>query len=148
MFVALITLPVIAMVQLGGAAETFNIATALMSVPGELGFTEWTGIGVVSFLSIVSIAAWGLGYFGQPHILARFMGIRRARDIKPARRIAMVWVVITLAAAVFVGVVGKAYMSTVVSADQLAVMDGEKIFIYLVQSILTDRAPPFLQVFY
>lgn len=137
MFFALIVLPVIAIVKMGGAANTFDMAAALANVPGGLGFTEWTGIGTISVLSIVSTAAWGLGYFGQPHILARFMGIKRPNDIKPARRIAIVWVVITLAAAVIVGVIGKAYMSTVVSPEQLASMDGEKIFIYLVQNILT-----------
>ena len=136
-FFALIILPILAIAKLGSAAETFSLAAALADVPEGLGFAEWTGIGTVSLLSIVSIAAWGLGYFGQPHILARFMGIRNSKDVKPARRIATVWVVVTLAAAVVIGVIGKAYMSTIVSSDQLATMDGEKIFIYLVQNILT-----------
>lgn len=133
---ALVILPILAIVKMGSAVETFNLASALADVPGGLGFAEWTGIGTVSILSIVSIAAWGLGYFGQPHILARFMGIKHSKDIKPARRIASVWVVITLAAAVLVGVVGKAYMSTIVGTDELAAMDGEKVFIYMVQNIL------------
>ena len=88
-------------------------------------------------LGIISIAAWGLGYFGQPHILARFMGIRKAEYIKPARRIAMVWVVVALFSAVVLGVIGKAYMSTIVSPEELSAMDGEKIFIFLVQHLLT-----------
>ncbi len=136
MFFALIILPVIAIVKMGGAAETFSIASALANVPGGLGFTEWTGIGTLSLLSIVSTAAWGLGYFGQPHILVRFMGIRNSRDIKPARRIAIVWVLITLCMAVLVGVIGKAYMSTILTAEQLSNLDGERIFIYLAKSIL------------
>jgi len=137
MFFALIILPVIAIAKMGGSTETFNIASALSDVPGSLGFSEWTGIGTVSLLSIVSTAAWGLGYFGQPHILTRFMGIRRSKDIKPARRIAIVWVVITLAAAVIVGVIGRAYMSTILTPEQLGAFDGEQIFIYLVKNILT-----------
>lgn len=136
MFFAIITLPVIALIQMGGAAQTFDLAESIAKIPGGFGVKEWLGIGSFSVLSIVSIAAWGLGYFGQPHILARFMGIKRAKDIKPARRIAMVWVVISLSAAVLLGIIGKAYMSTVVSGDEFASLDGERIFIYMIQHLL------------
>ncbi len=137
MFFAIIALPIIAIVKLGGAAETFNLAASLTNAANGLGVSEWTGIGSgLSLLSIISIAAWGLGYFGQPHILSRFMGIRSAKEIKPARRLAIVWVVLTLFAAVILGVVGKAYVSTVVSPEELASMDGEKIFIYITQHLL------------
>src|SRR5690606_37696851 len=57
-------------------------------------------------LGIVSLLGWGLGYPGQPHILARFMAIRRADELKTSRRVAMAWVVTVLAAAVVVGLVG------------------------------------------
>jgi sodium/proline symporter len=138
MFFALVTLPIIAVVNLGGVAETFDLAAALTDAANGLGFSEWTGIGSgLGALGIISIAAWGLGYFGQPHILARFMGIRKAEYIKPARRIAMVWVVVALFSAVVLGVIGKAYMSTIVSPEELSAMDGEKIFIFLVQHLLT-----------
>lgn len=137
MFFAIIILPVMAVIKLGGSEATFNIAASLASVPDGLGLKEWTGIGSMGALAIISTAAWGLGYFGQPHILSRFMGIKHAENIKPARRIAMVWVVITLGAALLLGVIGKAYMSTIVSADALSAMDGEKIFIYMVQNLLT-----------
>lgn len=136
MFFAIIAMPIIAVVKMGGSTETFALAASLAELPNGLGFAEWTGIGSMSLLGIISTAAWGLGYFGQPHILSRFMGIRHSDDIKPARRIAMVWVAFSLSAAVILGVIGKAYMSTVVSAEALASMDGEKIFIYLVQNIL------------
>lgn len=138
MFFAIILLPVFAVIKLGGSGATFDLAASLAELPNGFGFSEWTGIGSgLSLLSIISIAAWGLGYFGQPHILSRFMGIRRAQDIKPARRLAMIWVITTLAAAVILGVIGKAYISTVVSPDELAVMDGERIFIYMTQHLLT-----------
>lgn len=138
MFFAIILLPIFAVVKLGGTTEAFDIAATIANVSEGFGFSDWTGIGSgLGLLSIISIAAWGLGYFGQPHILSRFMGIRKAQDIKPARRLAMVWVIITLAAAVILGVVGKAYISTVVSAEELALMDGERIFIYMTQHLLT-----------
>jgi sodium/proline symporter len=136
MFFAILILPVIAIVTMGGWEESMEIAARLVQLPNGFGMTEWLATDTLSVLSIISIAAWGLGYFGQPHILTRFMGIKHSKDIAPARRIAIVWVVLTLTAAVVLGVVGKAYVSTVVSADILATMDGERIFIYLVQNLL------------
>jgi sodium/proline symporter len=61
-----------------------------------------------SFLSIVSTLAWGLGYFGMPHILLRFMAISDGGKIKTSRRIASVWVVISMAIAIFIGFIGNA----------------------------------------
>ncbi|MBF7097686.1 sodium/proline symporter PutP [Alkalibacter mobilis] len=136
MFFAIITLPIIALTKMGGVNDTIEIASNLANLSDGFNINHWLGTDTLSFMSIISIAAWGLGYFGQPHILARFMGIRRSKDVKPARRIATTWVVITLAAATVLGIIGKAYMSTIVSADVLANMDGEKIFIYMVQNLL------------
>jgi len=136
MFFAIITMPIIVTAKLGGRAELSNIIANLSQLPNGLGFNEWTGVKSMGGLAIISTAAWGLGYFGQPHILSRFMGIRDPEEIKPARRIAMVWVIFSLSAAVILGVVGKAYMSTILSQGELAAMDGEKIFIFLVQDIL------------
>ena len=62
-------------------------------------------------LTIASTLAWGLGYFGMPQVLLRFMGIRSERELTRSRRIATVWVVISLAAAVFIGVVGRVLFS-------------------------------------
>ncbi|MCI6561359.1 MAG: sodium/proline symporter PutP [Ruminococcus sp.] len=61
-----------------------------------------------SFLSIVSTLAWGLGYFGMPHILLRFMAIEDKQKVKTSRRIASVWVVISMAVAIFIGFIGNA----------------------------------------
>jgi sodium/proline symporter len=82
-------------------------------------------------IAIISSAAWGLGYFGMPHILVRFMGIDSAENIRDARIIAMVWVIISLASAVFIGVIGRAYTS----GAPLAGPDSEKIFMVMVQSL-------------
>lgn len=136
MFAALLILPLLAIHKMGGSVKTFSIISALSNVPGGLGFKEWTGIGTLSFMGIISTAAWGLGYLGQPHILVRFMGIKRSKDIKPARHIAMVWVVVTLFSAILIGMIGKGYMSTILTGNELNKIDGEKILIYLVQHIL------------
>ncbi len=66
--------------------------------------------GTFSSMSIVSALAWGLGYFGMPHILVRFMGIRSNHEVKISRRIAICWVILALAAAVAVGIIGRAYL--------------------------------------
>ncbi|MBO5212075.1 MAG: sodium/proline symporter PutP [Clostridia bacterium] len=63
-----------------------------------------------SVLNMVSMLAWGLGYFGVPQVLLRFMAIRKPSEIKSSRRIATVWVVISLAVAVFIGIVGRELM--------------------------------------
>ena len=136
MFFAIIILPMLAVTKIGGIETTMTLAQTLSNVSGNFGLEEWLGIGSYSLLTIISIAAWGLGYFGQPHILARFMGISHSREIKPARRIATVWVVFSLSAAVILGVVGKVYMSTLVTSEQLQALDGERIFIYMVQNLL------------
>jgi len=74
--------------------------------------------------------AWGLGYFGQPHILARFKAIRSVADIPAARRIAVSWVSISLICAVLVGLVGIVYLE-----QPLQGADTEKVFILLVDAL-------------
>lgn len=97
-----------------------------VSIPDSGGWVASGGVGVVVILSGLS---WGLGYFGQPHILARFMGIRRAADVAPARRIAVVWVVTGLAAAAFIGLAGISLLD-----EQLT--DPETVFIETVQQLM------------
>ena len=84
-------------------------------------------------LTIVSTLAWGLGYFGMPHILLRFMAIKDSRKIKTSRRIASVWVVISMAIAVFIGLVGNALTANG-SLEEIATSDqAERIVIKLAQ---------------
>jgi len=80
----------------------------------------------LGFIGIASLLAWGLGYPGQPHILARFMAIRSADEMPVARRVAMVWVIVVLLAAVVVGLAG-----TVVLTPPLTGPDTEKVFIQM-----------------
>ena len=85
-----------------------------------------------SLLSVCSMLAWGLGYFGMPQVLLRFMAIRKEDELKRSRRIAMVWVVISLAVAVFIGIVGREVFPTA----HLTASDAENIFITLATSSL------------
>lgn len=81
----------------------------------------------LSAIAIISLAAWGLGYFGQPHILARFKASRSNKDLTTARRIAVGWTALSMAGAMLVGLVGLVWV-TGHPGTQLE--DGEKIFIH------------------
>ena len=77
-----------------------------------------------SLLTIISTLSWGLGYFGMPQVLLRFIAIRKTDELTQSRRIASVWVVISLAAAVFIGITGRALVPTA----HLTASDAENIF--------------------
>lgn len=91
------------------------------------------------FLSIASCLAWGLGYFGMPQVLLRFMGIRSEGELTLSRRVAIIWVLISMAAAVLIGVVGR----SVAGLDYLSNSDAENIFI----DAATTFLPPVLAGF-
>jgi sodium/proline symporter len=86
----------------------------------------------LSVIAIISLAAWGLGYFGQPHILARFAGIRGKAEVPTARRIAVAWSALSMAGAILVGLAGVAYVDNNLGG-QLA--DAETIFMVLVNAL-------------
>ena len=83
-------------------------------------------------ISVLSALAWGLGYFGMPQVLLRFMAIRKADELKRSRRIATVWVVISLFVAVFIGVVGRTLFPTELTSSS----EAENVFIKISQSFL------------
>ncbi len=113
MTVALLTVVVFGVGQAGGLSA---VAENAKSLPGYLGLTQGYNAaeqtaGSFGFMSIASTLAWGLGYFGMPHILLRFMAIRDERELKTSRRVASVWVVISMGVAIFIGVVGSAMVA-------------------------------------
>ena len=90
-----------------------------------------------SFLTICSLLAWGLGYFGMPHILLRFMAIEHENKLKLSRRVASIWVVISMAVAIFIGVVGNG-MTKAGALEQLA--DAETIIVRI-SSLISAYGP-------
>ncbi len=128
MILAIILVPVAGIREIGGYSSTIDIIRSID--PKLLDPLVSTGGEMISLIAIVSLLAWGLGYFGQPHILVRFMAIQRSEQIKKARFIAMVWVVISLAFAVFVGMVGMAMLPGVL--DNAA---SETIFMEMVNEL-------------
>lgn len=109
MFAALVTIPVVTIIATGGPGEMVNLVHAADAVgsDGEVHRTSLFYGG--SFLAIVSAAAWGLGYFGQPHIIVRFMAMRSSADAKAGRRIGISWMILTSIGAITTGFAGLAY---------------------------------------
>lgn len=122
MFTALVLIPVIVLYQVGGWGSAVEAAQAVNASSADM----WSG---VSKIGVISALAWGLGYFGQPHILVRFMAADSVRSIPNARRIGMTWMTLCLAGAVAVGFFGIGYFQA--NPDQAAgvAANAERIFI-------------------
>ena len=133
MLIALVTVPVVAFALMGG-----NVGAAL----------EQTGVTATNFLNvmkngennfsaieIISQLAWGLGYCGMPHILVRFMAVKNQKELNKSKGIAIVWVAISLAFAVVIGVLGRAYLyPTILGADGGST---EIVFIEMIKQVFT-----------
>lgn len=127
MFFALMAVPFMALYEIGGVGEVSARLAAI--TPESLGFFPMKD-GAINSMLLASALGWGLGYFGQPHILTRFMAIQSPDMIRKSRIIAMIWVIITLAAAVAIGVIGKAYMPDLT--------DGETIYMFMINDMFPD----------
>ena len=124
MFLALILVAVVGVGLAGGGGEL--LATLEARDPALLDPFVGDGGQALGAIGIVSLLAWGLGYPGQPHILARFMAIRTAAEMPTARTVAMWWVVAVLVAAVVVGLAGAAVLTPPLKGP-----DTEKVFIQM-----------------
>ena len=115
----------------GGFGEVINNAKAMEGYLDVFkGFNVATGeIGSYGALPVVSTMAWGLGYFGMPHILLRFMAINDPSKLKTSRRVASVWVVISMAVAILIGVVGYSLMKDGVVGPYANGSESERIII-------------------
>ena len=129
MSVALIVVLIFGVETAGGIGAVIHNA----ELPGYLSMTLSYDVNTgkaapYSALTIVSTAAWGLGYFGMPHILLRFMAIEDEKKLKLSRRVATIWVVISLFVAVFIGVIGYT-MSKVGALEMLTGSNSETIIV-------------------
>ncbi len=125
MFLALILVPVVAVFVTGGIPETAESIRAVN--PDMLSLVKGATV-----LGVISSVAWGLGYFGQPHIIVRFMAIKSVKETKSARRIGISWMILSLLGAVATALVGIAYYQQNPGAE---LVDSETIFIALGQII-------------
>ncbi|MBD8062608.1 sodium/proline symporter PutP [Oceanitalea stevensii] len=130
MMVALIMVPIVVLVSLGGVGEALE---GIREVdPARLSPLAGEGVTGASVVGVVSALAWGLGYFGQPHIIVRFMAMRDALSAGRARRIGISWMVISLVGAVVTGLLGIAYVNRI----GLDLSDPEQIVLALSQALL------------
>lgn len=134
MIFALILTPIMVYLALGGTDE---MSAAIQTAANTHGKDFNSLLHGTTLIGIISTAAWGLGYFGQPHILARFMAAESVKSLTSARRIGMTWMILCLAGACAVGYFGIAYFGE--NPDQASALGGnnERIFIALT-TILFD----------
>ena len=122
--------------EIPGFLEFFGLATPTLDDAKtqivENGKPLFDAASDYGFLTVCSMMAWGLGYFGMPQVLLRFMAIRKEEELKRSRRIAMIWVGISLAVAVFIGIVGRQLFPT----THLTKSAAENIFITMATSYL------------
>ncbi|AXF57772.1 sodium/proline symporter PutP [Salicibibacter kimchii] len=124
MFLGLIIVPIVAVMELGGWNDT-------VSAISEVDPVYLDAFAGTSAIAIISLLAWGLGYFGQPHIITRFMAIRSEKEIPAARAIGMTWMTFGLLGAIFVGFIGIAYFGGAGPGSALA--DEETVYIFFTQ---------------
>ncbi|RSK25775.1 sodium/proline symporter PutP [Bacillus sp. HMF5848] len=118
MFLALIVVPIVAINSINGWEET-------IAKVGSIDPSYLSAYDNMTLIGIVSLLAWGLGYFGQPHIITRFMAIRSRKDVPVARVIGMSWMVLGLIGAILTGFAGVAYFAE----STVTVDNPEKVFI-------------------
>ena len=135
MMLALVIMPAVVLFGEGGGGFTQASQTLNEVDPTLLSWTE--GLTFIGWLSAVT---WGLGYFGQPHIIVRFMAIRTLKDVPIARNIGMSWMAISLIGAVSLGIFGRAYAVR----NGMEVQDPETIFIILAELLFHPLITGFL----
>lgn len=125
MLVAVVLVPVVAFASAGGTAG-ISQAMAARDISASI-----IPPGPLPLIAIISTMAWGLGYFGQPHILARFMSIKTVKELPKATTIAVVWVLFSLGFAVFVGMVGMPLF------PELSGPEAETVFIQMIRLVFS-----------
>lgn len=133
MLVAMLLVPFVAVSDIGGLNEAVTVAK---QVNTEV--FNWTN--GVTFMGIISLMAWGLGYFGQPHIIVRFMAIRSVKDVPVATAIGMSWMILSLLGALMVGLSGIAY----IKKHNMELADPETIFLVFSQLLFHPLISGFL----
>ena len=133
MLVAVLAVPLTALALMGASNFGPNLASTGVDAKAFLNPAMENGARI-SAVSIISSLAWGLGYFGMPHILVRFMAIKDHSELKKSKSIAIVWVILGLAFACFIGILGRAYLA----ASRGVLEDSEKVFIEMIKKVFTE----------
>lgn len=137
MLVAILTVPLLALFFLKQDGLTITAGLAAEgNVANSANFLNLMKYGDSNnnAINIISGLGWGLGYFGMPHILVRFMAVKNEKELKKSKVVAIIWVALSLFFACFIGVIGRAYMQT-------ALVDGgsEKVFIEMIKKVFLEE---------
>ncbi|MCD8105801.1 MAG: sodium/proline symporter [Lachnospiraceae bacterium] len=141
-----IALIVVVFFGISAAGGWSAVVSNAQSLPGYLNLTQGydaaTGTAAsYNGLTIASTLAWGLGYFGMPHILLRFMAVKEPEKLVLSRRVATVWVVISMGVAVLIGIIGNAMISAG-ALEALSSSDSQRIIIKIAELISTHGVLP------
>ncbi|WP_407320246.1 sodium/proline symporter PutP [Isoptericola halotolerans] len=128
MLLALVAVPIVAVVEMGGWDV---VREGILAADTEAAADHLSFVAGASVSGIVSALAWGLGYFGQPHIIVRFMAMRSPADATMGRRIGISWMILTAAGAVMTGLIGVAY----VNVNDVTLDNPETVFLFLAQTL-------------
>ena len=133
MLVALMLVPILAYNVMGGDIHRGLLATGVVNTAGYLNIMKDGNGDPITAVSIISQLAWGLGYCGMPHVLVRFMAVKDEKELAKSKVIAIVWVILSLGLAVLIGVIGRAYLPSLLT-------DGaeEKVFIEMILKLFTN----------
>lgn len=137
MLIAILAVPIIAVILMG----TGNIVPNLRDSGLDVSVSEFLNIfneggESISVISILSQLAWGLGYCGMPHILVRFMAVKDEKELGKSKKVAIVWVLLSLAVACIIGVVGRAYLFPKILGTENA--EYENVFIEMIKKLFMD----------
>ena len=135
MLVAIMAVPIIAYIAISGDFSGALSAKGVTDPAGYLSLFKDSEGNPVTFVSVISNLGWALGYFGMPHILVRFMAIKSDKEVKKSRVIAIVWVILSLGAASFLGLVARGFLTE----DLVDSGKSEVVFIKTIQQIFNSN---------
>ena len=144
MLVGVLAVPILVVIVLGTGNIVPNLVNSGLNVDAKDYLNIFMQDGKpISGISIASQLAWGLGYCGMPHILVRFMAVRDEKELAKSKKVAIVWVLISLVLACVIGVLGRAYLYPMVLSNEGA--QYENVYIEMIKKLfMTDYALPFI----
>ncbi|MCR5509219.1 MAG: sodium/proline symporter PutP [Lachnospiraceae bacterium] len=143
MLVALLIIPIIAYCLIGGANFAATVSGTGVDPVSFMNIMQENGAPITA-VSIISSLAWGLGYFGMPHILVRFMAIKDEKELKKSKVVGITWVFLSLLFACIIGIVGRAYLAPVILGSE-GQASSESVFIEMIKKMfIADIRLPFI----
>ena len=138
MLIGLLIVPLVAYLTLSGSLS--DLLTQSGAPGGAAAFLNpfENGERPYTFVEIFSQLAWGLGYCGMPHILTRFMAVKSEKELKKSSAIAIVWDILSLTAACFIGIIGRAYLLPTVLGENGA-SSSESVFIEMINKLFSSH---------